>query len=52
MDQNNKNESNGNTAKISFNTSSIPQIARTKSIENVGQTPPSPSLNINRYAYN
>jgi hypothetical protein len=52
MDRNNKNKSNENTAQISFNTSSVPQIARIKKIENVGQTPPSPSLNINRNAYN
>jgi hypothetical protein len=52
MDQKNKDESNGNPAQTLFNTSSVPQIARIKNIENVGQTPPSPSLNINRYAYN
>jgi len=52
MDRNNKYEINENPAQTSFNASSIPQIARIKDIENAGQAPPSPSLNINRYAYN
>jgi hypothetical protein len=51
MDRNNKYESNGNPAQISFNNSSVPQIARLKNSENVGQTPASPALNIKRYAY-
>jgi hypothetical protein len=51
MDLNNKYGSIGNSSEISSNSSTVPQIARLKNNENVGQTPHSPVLNIKRYAY-
>jgi hypothetical protein len=52
MDRNNKYESNGNPAHISINSSRFLELPNLVEPESVDRTPPSPSLNINRYAYN